>query len=182
MRALGRVLLAFLVLAVAGALASGCYVRGQLRGSLPRLEGTLTLSGLSAPVTVTRDALGVPSITGANRSDVARALGFLHAQDRFFQMDLQRRQPAGELAALVGPRAFPLDAESRIHRFRHIAEEAYAGTSPEWKAMLDAYAEGVNAGLRSLKTPPFEYFLLQATPTAWKPEDSLLPGSPSVPR
>jgi penicillin G amidase len=174
MRLVGRLILLLFAVLVIGTIAAGCYVRGQLSGSLPQLEGTVTLSGLSAPVTVTRDALGVPSITGATRSDVARALGFLHAQDRFFQMDLQRRQPAGELAALVGARAYPADAEARVHRARHVAEEAYARTSPEWKAILDAYAAGVNAGLRSLAAPPFEYLLLQATPEPWKPEDSVL--------
>ena len=126
MRLVGRILLTLLVVITLAAVAGGCYVRAQLRASLPLLEGTIALAGLSAPVTVTRDAIGVPSVTGAARTDVARALGFLHAQDRFFQMDLQRRQPAGELSALVGARAFEADAQVRVHRFRHIAEEAYA--------------------------------------------------------
>jgi penicillin amidase len=134
MRVLGRILLAILALALVSAVAGGCYLRSQLRASLPRLEGTVTLAGLSAPVTVTRDAVGVPTITGASRADAARALGFLHAQDRFFQMDLQRRQPAGELSALVGARAFEADAEIRVHRFRHVAEQAYARTDPDWKS------------------------------------------------
>jgi penicillin amidase len=174
MRVLGRVVLVLLLVSGIGIAAGGWYVRGQLRGSLPPLDGSVRLAGLTAPITVTRDALGVPSITGATRADVARALGFLHAQDRFFQMDLQRRQPAGELSALVGARAFPLDAEVRVHRFRHVAAEAYRRTSPEWKAILDAYAAGVNAGLQSLSSPPFEYLLLRATPEPWAPEDSLL--------
>ena len=174
MRLVGRILLTLLVVIAVAAVAGGCYVRAQLRASLPRLEGTIALAGLSAPVTVTRDALGVPSVTGAARTDVARALGFLHAQDRFFQMDLQRRQPAGELSALVGARAFEADAQVRVHRFRHIAEEAYARTEPEWKAVLDAYAAGVNAGLHELDTPSFEYLMLRTAPEAWKPEDSIL--------
>lgn len=174
MRLLLRASVVLLLVVVAVMVAGGCYMRGQLRGSLPQLEGTVTLDGLSAPVTVTRDGLGVPTIAAATRADVARALGFLHAQDRFFQMDLQRRQPAGELAALVGARAFAADADVRVHRFRHVAEEAYGQASPEWKALLDAYAAGVNAGLRSLSAPPFEYLLLQATPEPWRPEDSIL--------
>jgi penicillin amidase len=174
MRTLGRILLALLVLMAGVIVAGGCYTRAQLRGSLPVLDGNITMNGLSAKVTVTRDAIGVPSIAGATRADVARALGFLHAQDRFFQMDLQRRQPAGELAALVGARAVPVDAEVRVHRFRHVAQEALAKASPEWKALLEAYAAGVNAGLHSLSAPPFEYLLLQATPEPWKPEDSIL--------
>ena len=95
-----------IVLVVAGiAIAGGAiYARTQLRASLPQLDGRIAVSGLGADVRVDRDALGVPTITGSSREDAARGLGFMHAQDRFFQMDLQRRQPAGELAALVGPR------------------------------------------------------------------------------
>jgi penicillin amidase len=169
-----RVSLILLAVVLGVVVGSAGYVRVQVRRSLPQLEGSMPLAGLSAPVTVTRDALGVPTIAGATRLDVARALGVLHAQDRFFQMDLQRRQPAGELAALVGARAFTVDAEMRVHRFRHVAREAYARTSPEWKAQLDAYAAGVNAGLASLGAPPFEYLLLRTTPEPWAPEDSIL--------
>jgi len=164
-------LLALLSIAV---LAAGVYARAELRASLPVLSGSETLPGLSGPVTVARDALGVPSLAGASRLDIARALGFVHAQDRFFQMDLQRRQPAGELAALVGVRAFDVDAQARVHRFRRVAELAYARTDSEWKAMLDAYADGVNAGLARLDGPPFEYLMLRTTPLPWKPEDSIL--------
>ena len=165
------VVLAALVLVV---LAGGIYVRSELRASLPALEGTLPLAGLTAPVTVTRDALGVPSLSAASRVDLARALGFVHAQDRFFQMDLQRRQPSGELAALVGARAFEVDAQARIHRFRHVAQQAYERADPEWKALLDAYASGVNAGLAQLSAPPFEYLMLRTAPEPWKAEDSIL--------
>src|SRR5204863_776587 len=111
-----------------------------------------------------RDALGVPTITGATREDVARALGFLHAQDRFFQMDLQRRQPAGELSGLVGPRALEVDQEMRLHRFRDVATRALEKTEPSYRKVLDAYADGVNAGLNALGAPPFEYLVLRATP------------------
>ncbi len=174
MRFFLRFLLAVLALAMVAIVASGCYVRAQLRGSLPVLDGAMTLPGLDAGVTVTRDALGVPTVTGSSRQDVARALGFLHAQDRFFQMDLQRRQPAGELAALVGARAADLDAQVRVHRFRTVARDAYARSTPEWQALLDAYAAGVNAGLDHLQSPPFEYLMLRALPEPWRPEDSIL--------
>jgi penicillin amidase len=154
--------------------AAGLWVRAELNGSLPVLDGSAAVTGLSAPVTVSRDALGVPTITGAARADVARGLGFVHAQDRFFQMDLQRRQPAGELSALVGARAFELDRQSRLHRFRVIARTAYERTAPEWRDVLDAYADGVNAGLAALDSPPFEYLMLRAAPDAWRPEDTIL--------
>ena len=145
-----------------------------MRGSLSQVDGTAAISGLSANVRVDRDALGVPTITGASREDVARALGFAHAQDRFFQMDLQRRQPAGELAELVGPRAIEVDQEIRVHRFRNAAQRALEMTEPSYRRVLDAYAEGVNAGLDALASPPFEYLVLRATPEPWLPEDSIL--------
>jgi len=174
MRSLLRGVLILLVLLAVAALAGGVYLRSELRASLPQLDGTRTLPGLSAPVRVARDARGVPTLAGASRADVARALGFVHAQDRFFQMDLQRRQPAGELSALVGDTAFAVDARMRAHRFRHVAEAAYARTAPEWRRLLDAYTAGVNSGLASLDAPPFEYLLLRATPEPWKAEDSIL--------
>ena len=84
------------------------------------------MAGLKSSVQVERDALGIPTIRGGTRADVARATGFIHAQERFFQMDLARRRAAGELAALVGPRALALDREIRVHRFRSEAERAVA--------------------------------------------------------
>ena len=128
----------------------------------------------SATVTVERDGLGVPTISGAAREDVARALGFVHAQERFFQMDLQRRQPAGELSALVGPRALDVDADNRLHRFRATAHRAVELAEPSYRQLLQAYADGVNAGVKALGAPPFEYLLLRTTPDPWLPEDSIL--------
>ena len=86
-----------------------------MRASLPALDGKLAAvaGGPAAAVTIERDADGAPTLTGQSFDDVAYALGFLHAQDRFFQMDLARRLPAGELAALVGARALPLVRHDR---------------------------------------------------------------------
>ncbi len=158
------------------ALSAGCagWLYGQLQGSLPRLDGAATLAGLSAPVGVERDALGVPTIRGETRLDVARATGFVHAQERFFQMDLLRRAAAGELAALVGPAALALDRANRVHRFRHRARQIVATTPTEDRALLAAYVAGVNAGLAALATPPFEYLLLRTAPVPWQSEDTLL--------
>ena len=100
--------------------------------------------------------------------------GFLHAQDRFFQMDLARRRAAGELAALVGAPGTAFDREIRIHRFRAEARRAVSLLGARDRAILDAYTAGVNAGLQALDTPPFEYLLLRQTPAPWAPEDSLL--------
>src|SRR6266545_4349808 len=152
-RVLRVVLYALLALA-ALAMGAAFWARAELRGSLAQLDGIHQLPGVSAPVRVARDGLGIPTIQGATRADVARATGFLHAQDRFFQMDLARRRAAGELAALVGPRALALDREIRIHRFRAEAQRAVALLTAHDRVVLDAYTAGVNAGLHTLDVVP----------------------------
>ncbi|MDP2319335.1 MAG: penicillin acylase family protein [Acidobacteriota bacterium] len=174
MRRLLRFLIATLILFVLLVMAGGMYARARMRASLPMVSGETAMAGLDAPVRIDRDSLGVPTIVGDSREDVARALGFVHAQDRFFQMDLQRRQPAGELSALVGPRALAVDEESRRHRLREVARRAVEGTAPAYRAVLEAYAEGVNAGLQALGAAPPEYLVLRATPERWRPEDTIL--------
>jgi penicillin amidase len=119
---------ALLVLAAG---AGGVWLRAGLRASLPQLEGERTLPGLGAPVRIERDALGVPVVHGQSRRDVARATGFLHAQERFFQMDLLRRRAAGELAELVGKAGLALDRETRVLRLRSVARRATAALPPE---------------------------------------------------
>ncbi len=168
---IGGVVLAALVLS---GLTGGLWLRARLRASLPQLEGTRVLAGLRASVRIERDALGVPTIQGGNRPDVARATGFLHGQDRFFQMDLLRRRAAGELAEIVGRVAVKLDREIRVHRFRSVAERVVGAGSPEERALVQAYAEGVNAGLAALGGKPFEYLALGVNPAPWRPEDSVL--------
>jgi penicillin amidase len=150
------------------------WARGRVRASLPRLDGSVRLAGLSGPVAVTRDALGVPTITGASRADVARATGWIHAQDRFFQMDTLRRRGAGELAELFGRAALPLDREARLHGFRELAHQVLARETPERRALLEDYADGVNRGLADLAASPWEYAFLRVSPRPWAPEDSIL--------
>ena len=145
-----------------------------LRASLPRVEGEARLAGLDAPVTIERDAAGVPVIRGATRADVARATGFAHAQDRLFQMDLLRRTGAGELAGLLGAGLLDADRAIRLHQFRLRAREALAAIDAADRALLEAYAEGVNAGAASLDARPFEYWLLGRSPSQWRAEDSML--------
>lgn len=141
-----------------------------LRGSLPALQGNRPLQGLQAPVTITRDALGVVTINGRSHLDVVRALGHVHAQERGFEMDLMRRSAAGELAALFGPAAVDLDKRMRVHRLRHRAEQARV------PAELDAYVAGVNQGLADLAVWPWPYLLLRQRPAPWRASDSLLTG------
>ena len=102
MRRLFRALLVAVLLIAAAAATAAAWMRAELRASLPQLAGERQLAGLHSRVTVTRDALGIPTITGATREDVARATGFLHAQERYFQMDLARRRAAGVIPRPVG--------------------------------------------------------------------------------
>lgn len=164
-------LLALIVVLV---MAVGASVALLLWASLPVQEGSQKLRGLSAPVEILRDADGVATITAANRVDAARATGFLHAQERFFQMDLARRAGAGELAALLGPRALPVDRQRRIFELRTVARRQLQVLPRAEQDLLYAYADGVNAGLRTLRAHPFEYLLLRQTPERWRAEDALL--------
>lgn len=169
-----RLLLVTLAVLLVTIAAAGGWLYGELKASLPQLTGTATLPGLAASVTVARDGLGVPTVRAENRVDAARALGYVHAQDRFFQMDLLRRLAAGELAALVGAGALEVDRAKRLHRFRSRAEARVAELPAADRALLTAYSAGVNAGLTALAAVPFEYLALRAEPQPWQAADSLL--------
>ncbi len=145
-----------------------------LWASLPQQDGSAQLRGLSAVVHIDADKLGIPTIRAANRSDTFRALGFLHARDRLFQMDLARRKSAGRLAELFGPIAVPLDLRQRHYQVGTSAREILAALPPGQREVLAAYAEGVNAYLAELREWPFEMIALGYRPEPWRPEDSLL--------
>jgi penicillin G amidase len=145
-----------------------------LRASLPLYDGEFALAGLDTEARVTRDRLGVVTIEAGNRLDAVRALGFVHAQERFFEMDLSRRAGAGELSALVGAAALDIDRRRRVHRFRTRARATLASASAAERNVLRAYAEGVNAGLAALSARPFPYLLFRQAPEPWREEDSLL--------
>ena len=155
-------------------LVAGLWTGLALRASLPQLDGQVRLASLSAPVRVERDSLGIPTIRGASRADVASATGFLHAQDRYFQMDLARRRAAGELAELVGTAAVEADKAIRIHRLASVAADVLTHLSPADHAVLTAYVAGVNAGLSALGARPPEYLLLRQPPRPWTEQDSIL--------
>ena len=149
-------------------------VHGVLRDSLPPLDGAVPSVGLTAPVKIERDHLGVVTIEAANRVDLAYATGFVHGQDRYFQMDLSRRFPAGELSALFGPVALDHDRQARLFRFRKVAQAVLQQATDEQRAVVEAYTRGVNAGLQSLHSRPWEYWLLGGPPVEWKAEDTIL--------
>ena len=147
---------------------------GLLRASLPRLEGASGEPGLTSVVRITRDSRGVPTIEAANRLDLAYATGFVHAQDRYFEMDLSRRLAAGELAELFGKVALEQDRKARLFRFRSVAREVIAQATAAERAVIEAYARGVNAGLAGLAGRPWEYWVLGQPPVPWRPEDTVL--------
>ena len=163
-------LLLILLIAVAGGLL-------WLRTSLPETDGRLVLAGLGAPVQVKRDAHGIPTIAAASDRDAAFALGFVHAQDRLFQMDAMRRYGAGRLSEWFGSLTVPVDRFTRTLGLYRLAEQQYALLSPDLRAVLDAYAAGVNAYLAQHRGAwPIEYHLLSATPEPWRPADTLVWG------
>jgi len=145
----------------------------RFQSSLPQLEGSVKLAGLAAPATIERDRAGVPTLRASSRVDLARATGFVHAQDRFFQMDLSRRRAAGELAELFGAAALPLDRGARLHELRPLARRVLAQMNATERALLEAYTAGVNAAL-SGGPRPWEYEVLRLKPATWSPEDSVL--------
>jgi penicillin amidase len=145
-----------------------------LAASLPRRSGEAAVPGLAAPVAVALDARAVATVRGESFLDVLRGQGFLHAQERFFQMDLLRRSSAGELAELFGERALAADRTQRPFGYREHARALRGSLPPEQVAWLDAYTQGVNAGLADLPVRPPEYWLAGAEPKPWLPEDTLL--------
>lgn len=151
-----------------------------LRSSLPQVAGNLVLgaqSGLAAPVEIFRDTRGVPHIRAKAVPDAYFALGFVHAQDRLWQMEAMRRAGAGRLAEILGPRLLPTDRLMRGLGLRHLAERQFDRLLPETQGALEAYARGVNAFLeRHGGTLPIEFVLLGLKPEPWRPADSLVWG------
>lgn len=159
----------FIVLVLAGIVLASLLLRSRAR-----LDGEVRVAGIAQSVEISRDARGVPVIRGESLDDVAFAQGFVHAQERFFQMDLLRRHASGELAALLGPAGVAGDRRMRRFSFSTIADHVYAEAPPRHRRLLDHYAAGVNAGLADLAVRPPEYLLLRAMPEPWRPRDTVL--------
>ncbi len=150
------------------------FLYAMLSGSKATLDGSANAPGLGASTTITRDRLGIVTIRAATRPDLAYATGYAHAQDRFFQMDLSRRLAAGELSEVFGAVALEQDKKARLFQFRNVAKQVIAQAPAEERAVIEAYSRGVNAGLKSLRTRPWEYIALQVTPVQWREEDVVL--------
>jgi penicillin amidase len=167
-----RRFVALLVLLLITAVAALAWFR---QASLPQIHGKLKLSGLSAPVDVVRDHEGVPHIYAGTEGDAYFALGFVHAQDRLWQMEMNRRIHSARLAEILGPDALDTDRFLRTIGVRRNAEREFAHYDAPTRAALQRYADGVNAYLTTRKGPlPIEFLLTGAPePEPWTPVDSV---------
>ena len=170
-------LVVVLVLALVAGLVAGVML---VRRPFPQVDGEIRLAGLDAQVTVVRDAHGIPQIYADTTADLMRAQGFVHAQERFYEMDVRRHATAGRLAELFGEPALESDRFVRTMGWRRIAAEELALIKPETRAALEQYAEGVNAYLedRDPSDISVQYTILNAgglgyRPEPWTPVDSL---------
>ena len=169
MRALARSLLALIVLVLLA--AGGAYF--YLQRSLPQTEGTLRVAGPHAPIEILRDAYGIPHIFARNTEDAAFGLGFVHAQDRLWQMEMSRRIAAGRLAEILGPAALPTDEFLRTLGIHRAAQATLAYLEPETLRALEAYAAGVNAFIATRPVLPIEFWLTRDRFAPWTPADTI---------
>jgi penicillin amidase len=145
------------------------------RSALPLLDGRLQVNGLSAPVTVTRDTHGVPTIEAKSLEDLFFTQGYITAQDRLWQMDVMRRFGAGELSEILGEDTLQLDREQRILGLRAVAKKSIETANPRDRGYFEAYARGVNAYIATHRDRlPIEFRILKYSPKPWLPEDSVV--------
>lgn len=145
----------------------------SLRQSVPEVESSFTLQGIASPITIYRDRQGIPHIRAQGVRDAFFGQGFAHAQDRLWQMDSDRMRAEGRWAELVGPSAVEQDTLFRRFRLAASSRSDYDKVRPETREMLDAYADGVNAFIRSTDRLPAEYGLLGIKPEPWQPWNGL---------
>ena len=152
--------------------ALGLYI--SLRLSLPALDGNSSTYHVTAKTELSRDSLGHAVINADDIFDSAYALGFAHAQDRFFQMDLQRRAASGSLSQWVGEVALDIDKKARFHQFEQRAKAVFNSLPSTQQELLVRYAHGVNDALDEYTLPPFEYLAAGVDIKQWQPTDSIL--------
>ena len=176
MRALARFLRRLLSTLGVIILLLAAFITGILWLTLPPRSQQARIPGLSGPVDIGFDADGIPRIHATSPTDAAAALGFVHARDRMFQMDLMRRAASGRLSEIAGPTTLVYDRTMRTLGLRLRAVEAYPTLPPETRAMLEAYARGVNAWIELRGRFSAPEFLVLGAPEPWEPVDSLLWG------
>ncbi len=182
LRVVAWILPALLVLSLIAYVAARLYVQRAMREALPVLDGTVEVpragapqSGLLEPAIVGRDAHGVPHIRASSVDDLVYAQGYVTAQDRLWQMELLRRLAAGDLAEILGPALLEHDRLQRTLQMRESADRALEVLPTDQRHFLELYARGVNAYMIAQRDHlPLEFRVLQFTPGAWSPRDSLL--------
>ncbi len=169
-----RIVVALLLLAASVSLLAGWWIA---HGTLPILDGEVSLPELKQEVTVDRDLWGVPRLRAGSLEDLVTAQGYVVAQDRLWQMDILRRAAAGELSEIFGAAAIETDRENRMLGLKPAAEKCVAETDADTRAILQAYARGVNRYMEDRRDHlPMEFQVLKYTPRPWTPADSLLVG------
>ncbi len=166
-RVVVTIVAAFVVIVVMAALAA----YGLLRRSLPAFNGEVRVAGISAPVEIVRDRDAIPHIFGATKADVLFGLGYVHAQDRLWQMEFQRRIGFGRLSEIFGPATVPQDRFLRTVGFGRAARAAWDRLPPRVTADINAYVDGVNAFLLERRPLPPEFTLLRFAPQPWTGPD-----------
>ena len=146
-----------------------------LRTSLPQIDGTVTVAGLSTPVTIARDKNGVPHITGDTMDDIAFGIGYAHAQDRLWQMQINRRAGYGRLSEILGSGTVQTDKYMRTLGIARKARSAYENSAPHIQAQLQRYADGVNAYIKThAGTLSPSFHIIETRPEPWTPVDTLV--------
>jgi penicillin G amidase len=156
-------------------LALGCALLAvwfYLRLSLPKTSGEIEVAGIQSAVEILRDRHGIPHIFASSEADAQFALGFVHAQDRLWQLEMNRRIGAGRVAELVGAAALDTDRFLRTLGVRRVAEANVQRLDSETRNILASYAAGVNAFLATEPVLPLEFWILRATPEPWSEVDS----------
>lgn len=179
-RRIGMALYSIVAGVIVLALVAGGFVMYTVHRSFPQVDGTIEAAGLGAEVTVQRDALGIPTITAATSADLFFAQGYVHAQDRFWEMDFRRHVTSGRLSELFGESQLPTDRFLRTLGWRQIAEEEVAALDDATRGYYEAYADGVNAYLDEHRgaDASFEYAVLGLQNAdyeiePWTPADSV---------
>ncbi len=177
MKILLRIAIVVFLIATACFYSARIYIHRAMRASLPQVDGQIYVSGLTAPVSVLRDAHGMPHIRALTLDDLVFAQGYVTAQDRLWQMDMLRRHAAGEFAEILGPGQLEHDEDQRFLQMRNTADAVISQMPPEELHYLEVYARGVNALIAaSAGYLPAEFRLLRYTPRPWQPRDCVLVG------
>ncbi len=164
-----------LLLVLGGALlAAALLAAWEIRRTFPRESGTLRVPGHAGTIRIDFDAHGVPTIHASSISDAMFGLGYVHAKDRLWQLEFERRVGSGRLAEILGRSLLDADRFLRTIGFRRAAEATWRGLPAESRLPFEAYARGVNAFVASSAARPIEFRLLRVDPEPWRPEDSLV--------